>query len=159
MPDTPETTDNRRWAAQNFQRGIEDSGDGGDLPLGAVPRNGLPIGTLDGLDNFDVAPDGLLGKGLDPGIRHYVLILRSQGVETCQSCEGGTGHSYPEPTIEFWGGRGEGPRAVAVAMTYGLPIAELRRVWSVLDGELVGPLWAITFSRQSGACPCRMTQR
>ncbi len=133
------------WAARNFQRGIPDSGDGGDLPLGSAWQNGLPIGDLDGLDDFDVGTDG---SGLDPGIRHYVLILRSQGIETCQSCEGGDGHAYPEPTIEFWGGRAEGLRAVAVAMAYGLPVAELRRVWNMQDGELIGPIWAITFSRK-----------
>lgn len=122
-----------------------------DLTLGRNPHNGLPIGTIDGLDNFDPGPDGSVGKGLDPGIRHYVLILRSQGIETCQSCEGGEGHSYPEPTIEFWGTRAAGLRAVAVAMDYGLPVAELRRVWSMQDHELVGPIWAITFSRKHSA--------
>lgn len=102
------------------------------------PHNKLPIGTLDGLESYG-------WPELDNGIRHYVCILRSQGVETCQSCEGGPGHSYPEPTIDFRGGQAEGPRAVAAALTFGLPIAELRRFWEILDGEMVGPLWAITF--------------
>lgn len=106
------------------------------------PRNALPVGTLDGLDTFAL-------PGLDVGIAHYVAILRSQGIETCESCEGGTGHAFPEPTINFFGQAGEGLRAVAAAMTYGLPIAELRRVWSVQDSELVGPLWAITFRTKS----------
>jgi hypothetical protein len=107
------------------------------------PHNKLLIGTLDGLDAFG-------WPELDEGIRHYVCVLRSQGIETCQSCEGGHGHSYPEPTIEFHGGPAEGPRAVAVALCYGLPIAELRRVWSITDGEMTGPLWAMTFYRKSG---------
>lgn len=102
------------------------------------PRNRLQIGTLDGLDAFVV-------QGLDPGISHYVAILRSQGIETCESCEGGAGHAFPEPTINFHGQVGEGLRAVAAAQAYGLPVAQLRRVWSVQDGELVGPLWAMTF--------------
>lgn len=102
------------------------------------PHNKLPIGTLDNLESFSL-PD------LDNGIRHYVCILRSQGIETCQSCEGGTGHSYPEPTIDFCGDQSEGPRAVAAALTFGLPIAELRRTWEIRDGEMVGPLWALTF--------------
>jgi len=113
------------------------------------PRNGLPIGSLDGLEKF--APDRFEDGRLDPrsaldiGIRHYVLVLRSQGIETCQSCQGGPGHSYLEPTIEFYGEKGEGPRAAAVALTYGLPIDELRRVWNVRDGELTGPIWTMTF--------------
>lgn len=103
------------------------------------PHNCLPIGTLDGLDEFAI-------EGVDAGISHFVSILRSQGIETCQSCEGGPGHSYDEPTIEFHGGPGDGPRAVGVAFTYGLPIRQLRRFWSIQDGEMTGPYWAMTFS-------------
>lgn len=106
-------------------------------------RNGLQIGTLDGLEAFVI-------QGSDSGIAHYVAILRSQGIETCESCEGGSGHAFPEPTINFFGQVGEGLRAVAVAQAYGLPVYQLRRVWSVQDGELVGPLWAMTF-RTKGA--------
>jgi hypothetical protein len=110
---------------------------------------GLPLAELDGLEKFavDRFEDGHLDRryGLDPGIRHFVLVLRSQGVDTCQSCQGGPGHCYLEPTIEFRGGTGDGPRAVGVALTYGLPIAELRREWSVRDGEINGPIWTMTF--------------
>lgn len=113
------------------------------------PHNQLPIGTLDGLERFapDRFADGRMGPGagLDPGIRHYVLILRSQGIDTCQSCEGGPGHTYLEPTIEFHGGKADGPRAVAACLAHGLPVCELRRFWDVRDLELVGPLWSITF--------------
>lgn len=84
-------------------------------------------------------------SGIDEGIEHYVNVLQAEGIETCQSCEGGAGHSYPEPTVDFRGDQGEGPRAVAVALTHGLPILELRRTWEIRDGEMVGPLWALTF--------------
>jgi hypothetical protein len=95
-------------------------------------------------DRFE---DGRLSEhGLDPGIRHYVLILRSQGIETFQSCQGGPGHTYLEPTIEFHGGKSEGPRAVAAAFAYGLPVSELRRVWNISDSELDGPIWSMTFA-------------
>jgi hypothetical protein len=40
---------------------------------------------------------------LDPGIAPAVLVLRDAGVETFESCEGGEGHSYPEPTVRFHG--------------------------------------------------------
>ena len=104
----------------------------------------------DALEKFapDRFEDGRLGPRyrLDPGIRHYVLVLRSKGIETCQSCQGGPGHAYLEPTIEFTGGQEAGPQAVAAAIAYGLPVAELRREWSVRNGEIHGPIWTITFN-------------
>jgi hypothetical protein len=117
------------------------------------PHNRLPIGSLDGLDRFG---DGL---DLDPGVRHFVLILRSQGIETCQSCEGGPGHSYLAPTIDFLGGKGEGPRAVAAALTYSLPIAALNRVWHIRDGEMEGPIWSMTFLCKADAYLRSTTER
>ncbi|HEY8697177.1 MAG TPA: hypothetical protein VIM02_06130 [Rhizomicrobium sp.] len=109
-----------------------------------------PKSQSNGLEKFapDRFEDGRLDPkyALDPGIRHYVLVLRSQGIETCQSCQGGPGHAYLEPTIEFRGAQEAGPRAVAAALTYGLPVAELRREWSVRSGEIHGPIWTITFN-------------
>jgi hypothetical protein len=83
---------------------------------------------------------------LDTGIRDAVLILIAHGVETCESCEGGVGHSYPEPTIRFEGDQSEGLRAISVALAYALPVARLRRVWAVTDGMLHGPWWEITLN-------------
>lgn len=82
---------------------------------------------------------------LDSGIREIVLVLRSQGVETFESCEGGTNHAYPEPTVRFHGEHPEGFRAFAVAMQHGLRVSELRRVWPVLGNEPTGPWWELTF--------------
>ena len=48
---------------------------------------------------------------LDAGIRRYVLVLRSGGVETFESCEGGEGHAFPEPTIRFYGDTAAGFKA------------------------------------------------
>jgi hypothetical protein len=76
---------------------------------------------------------------LDPGIHAAVVALRESGIETFESCEGGDGHAYGEPTIRFHGSRAEGLRALAAAMHSGLPVAELRRVWPVIDGEPTGP--------------------
>jgi hypothetical protein len=75
-----------------------------------------------------------------------VDILRCAGVETFESCEGGDGHAYPEPTVRFHGARAEGFRALAVAETERLPVAELRRVWPIQDGEPTGPYWELTFT-------------
>lgn len=85
---------------------------------------------------------------LDPGIRREVLILNGVGIETFESCEGGPGHAYPEPTVRFRGDHSEGYRALAAAIQNGLPVAELRRVWCMLDGELNGPYWELTFTRR-----------
>ena len=40
---------------------------------------------------------------LDRGIRDQVAALRECVVETFESCEGGPGHAYPEPTVRFYG--------------------------------------------------------
>ena len=90
--------------------------------------------------------DKLLAS-LDNGIRRYVEILRANGIETFESCEGGSGHSFPEPTIRFFGERAEGFRALSVALQYNLPVFALRRVWRVQDREPVGPDWEIVFTR------------
>lgn len=86
-----------------------------------------------------------LDMALDPGIRSYVLMLRSEGIETFESCEGGPGHAFPEPTIRFYGNHVEGFRAFTVAMNHGLPVFNIRRVYDVNDGELCGPWWEMTF--------------
>ena len=83
---------------------------------------------------------------LDPNIKRAVLILRSAGVETYESCDGGVGHSYPEPTIRFHGEKEEGFRAFAVAVKNGLRVVELRRAWSIIDNEPTGPHWELTFA-------------
>jgi hypothetical protein len=82
---------------------------------------------------------------LDAGIAHAVKILNDAGIETYESCEGGKGHSYPEPTVRFYGERHEGFRALAVAMSERLSVKSLRRVWIMHDDEPVGPDWEMTF--------------
>lgn len=82
---------------------------------------------------------------LDRWISFAVKVLRDDGIETYESCQGGPGHSYPEPSIRFHGTGSDGLRAVAAARSYGLPVFSLRRFWSMTDGELTGPQWEITF--------------
>ncbi len=87
---------------------------------------------------------------LDAGVAHYVDVLDAAGIETYESCQGGEGHSYPEPTIRFHGERGEGFRALAVALAWGLPVRAVRRAWTVdEDGHPHGPNWEITFRRRA----------
>lgn len=92
-------------------------------------------------------PDLTYSPPLDPGIALYVETLRSSGIETYESCEGGRGHAYTEPTIRFHGDRSEGFKALAVAVQRQLPVAALRRIWTILDGEPVGPHWELTFTK------------
>ena len=80
---------------------------------------------------------------LDPGIAPVVAALLDAGIETFESCEGGPGHSFAEPTIRFHGHLSEGFRALAVAMACGFQVTTLRRYWSVLDGEPTGPHWEL----------------
>lgn len=88
---------------------------------------------------------------LDRGIKRAVELLQAAGVETFESCEGGRGHAYPEPTVRFHGSYAAGYHALAVCLDYQLPILALRREWDVLDGAPVGPYWAVTF-RMRIAC-------
>jgi hypothetical protein len=83
---------------------------------------------------------------LDEGINDIVVILASNGVETFESCQGGEGHSFPEPTVRFEGDASEGLRALSVALAHGLPVTRLRRVWGLTDAMIHGPWWELIFS-------------
>jgi len=84
---------------------------------------------------------------LDEGIAAAVSALRDANVETFESCGGGPGHAYNQPTVRFHGDRSEGYRALASVLgKHGLRVAELRRVWPVVDGEATGPWWELTFA-------------
>jgi hypothetical protein len=88
-------------------------------------------------------------EGLDRGIEAAVRALRDAGVPTYESCDGGIGHSFPEPTVRFGGNYAEGISALGVALqsesTTGLAVFQLRRVWRMDDGELTGPWWDLVY--------------
>jgi hypothetical protein len=68
------------------------------------------------------------------------------GSHDIESCEGGEGYGFPEPTIRFYGDNSEGFRALAAAVQRELPVRELRRYWQVSQaGEPEGPHWELTF--------------
>ncbi len=89
--------------------------------------------------------DGCPYETLDAGIRTMVQILREYGIETFESCQGGEGHTFPEPTVRFYGSRGEGFRAFAAARERGLSVYAIKRVWDIEDEEPTGPCWELTF--------------
>jgi hypothetical protein len=82
---------------------------------------------------------------LDPGIAHAVHVLNDAAIETFESCEGGPGHAYPEPTVRFHGDFAKGFEALAVALRAGLPVSAIRRTWPINNGEPTGPWWEMTF--------------
>lgn len=80
---------------------------------------------------------------LDAGIRFAVRVLHAAGIETCQSCEGGAGHTYHEPTVDLVADEGAGLRAVAALTGYGLDVLDLAMVWPIADGMPTGRLWRV----------------
>lgn len=82
---------------------------------------------------------------LDPGVARAVEVLRAAGVHTYESCEGGEGHSYRQPTVKFYGTHADGWRALAVCKDHGLPVVRLSRVWDLDEGEPSGPYWQVVF--------------
>lgn len=91
--------------------------------------------------------------GLDSGIVDFVRLLQEAGIETTESCQGGEGHTYPEPTVRFNGDNSEGFKALAAAMQAQLPVMELRRVWSMQGGEPHGPDWELVFYSETPPGP------
>lgn len=82
---------------------------------------------------------------LDRWIGYAVKVLRDVGIETYESCQGGPGHAFPDPTVRFHGTSTTGFTAFSVARDHGLPVYAVRRFWSITDGELTGPSWEIVF--------------
>jgi hypothetical protein len=88
-------------------------------------------------------------QALDPGIRFAVRVLHaSGGIETCQSCQGGKGHSYDRPTIDMIAGGcdAKGFLALSALVDYGLPVADIAILWNVKNGLPFEKLWRITFA-------------
>lgn len=88
------------------------------------------------------------GRPVDLGIVRAVKILSDAGFATFESCEGGPGHSYPEPTVRFHGTSSCGWKALGELMTYDLPIRRLSRTWTLDGVEPSGPYWEVTFLRK-----------
>lgn len=89
---------------------------------------------------------------VDMGIVRAVKVLRDAGVETFESCEGGEGHTYPEPTVRFHGPPGCGWKAVGELMVYEFPVRRLSHTWRFAKNRVGegpdGPYWEVTFYRK-----------
>lgn len=87
---------------------------------------------------------------LDERIRPIVRTLWEHGVETYESCQGGDGHAFTEPTVRFHGDSGDGFRALCIAIQYNLGAFSLRRHWQIYDQMPHGPQWEMTFILRDG---------
>jgi len=87
--------------------------------------------------------------GIDAGVRFAVKVLHAQGIDTCQSCQGGKGHAYPEPSIEMVCGSDDarGFAALSALNAYGLPVQDIAIIWKIHNGMPYEKLWRITFFR------------
>lgn len=61
---------------------------------------------------------------LDKGIKNSVQILNRNGAETFGSCQGGSGHAYPKPTVRFHDDCSEGFNAYSIAISNDLKVSE-----------------------------------
>jgi hypothetical protein len=88
-------------------------------------------------------------QGLDPGIRFAVRVLHAAGFETCQSCQGGQGHSYDYPTVDLIAGAEDavGFGALRALQAYGLDVAKVSLVWPIRHGLPYEKLWRIELNR------------
>lgn len=103
----------------------------------------MKVGSLD--DLAQIASDICPNAPLDLGIARAVKTLRDAGLHTVESCEGGVGHAFADPTVKIHGTAGDGWRALAVCLDHQLPVAHIQRVWDVTHGEVDGPYWQIVF--------------
>lgn len=67
---------------------------------------------------------------LDSGIRPAVELLQKHGFKTFESCQGGKGHSYFEPTIRFHGDELDLFKAYELCEQHGMNVDCVRRVYS-----------------------------
>ena len=109
-------------------------------PLPDPVNSPPPAPTPAGSEGKEWAP-----RPFDRGIAHIVEVLRANGIETFESCEGSIGHALSEPTVMFHGNDSEGFKALAIALTHNLRPYELRRYWQINGREPVGPYWALVF--------------
>lgn len=75
-------------------------------------------------------------RGLDAGIRFAVRVLHANGLDTCQSCQGGKGHAYLEPTVDMvsHSSDADGMAALACLTSYGLPVTTVAILWNIDNG-------------------------
>lgn len=109
-----------------------------------IPRNpGWREGpNLDLQSDWHWAEERFSSQPMDPGIICAVRIFQEHGIETCQSCQGGDGHSYEWPTVDIYGAPW---KALDVANNYRLPVLAVSERFGIVDGRPVEHFWRIEF--------------
>ncbi len=72
-------------------------------------------------------------KEIDKGIITAVELLRDYGFETFESCQGGAGHCFEDPTIRFFGSEFDLIRAWEICSLHGMEVFEAKRVYRKVD--------------------------
>lgn len=70
---------------------------------------------------------------LDPGIAPVVEILNNHGFKTFESCQGGDGHCFVNPTVRFYGSEFDLIRAYEICQCYRINVYEAKRVFLKSD--------------------------
>jgi len=89
---------------------------------------------------------------IDEGIRPAVKLLNENGFETFESCEGGRGHCFSEPTVRFYGTEQDLIAAYELLESSGLNVHNARRVFRkqpVYDASetiAIGSNWQAPFN-------------
>lgn len=104
-----------------------------------------------GLNNHILHID--LIESLDPGIKDAVILLNKYGFKTWESCQGGEGHCFPEPTVRFFGEEFDLIRAYEICVLHQLNVFDARRVYrktsvysDVTNGNDIGKNWDKPFN-------------
>jgi hypothetical protein len=96
-----------------------------------------------------------LPHDIDPLILPAVQILNEHGFKTFESCQGGEGHAFYEPTIRFEGDETDLIRACEICRLYGLIVSEGRRIFrkapvyrddNTPNVHLIGETWDKPFN-------------
>jgi len=88
---------------------------------------------------------------IDELILPAVKILNEYGFKTFESCQGGQGHSFFEPTVRFEGSEFDLIRAYEICELCGLPVYQARRVFRKTpvykkDNTPIGDVWETPFN-------------
>jgi hypothetical protein len=83
-----------------------------------------------------------------PGIAKAAKLIEDNGIPLTYSSDGEAGSQFPDPIVAFRDMEvGAGWRALALCLTAGLPVKELRQSWHIVDRDRpTGPSWEITFT-------------
>lgn len=86
-----------------------------------------------------------LYAGLDKGIRFPVRVVNAAGIRTNQSCQGGSGHSYPYPSIDIEDSPTVGFAVLHALEQYGIRCRAINRHWRIdaEDGTVADVFWRI----------------